>query len=154
MAEVRDPFRFATESKFAGWCGTGAVALSSGELAGAPVRHRLDFGGNHRINNVLYIASVTQHRDIERPAATSTASSAWARPDEKHDALTNDTPPTDSSAACGTTKNDASRRHFNPRLTDRVGGDESEAISARIDALYGQAQKRRFGSEGGVTVLV
>ena len=65
MAEVRDPFRFATESKFARWCGTGAVALSSGEGAGAPVRHRLDFGGNHRINSVLYIASVTQHRDID-----------------------------------------------------------------------------------------
>ena len=65
FAEVGDPFRFATESKFARWCGTGAVALSSGEGAGAPVRHRLDFGGNRRINSVLYIASVTQHRDID-----------------------------------------------------------------------------------------
>ena len=31
VVEVGDPFRFASESKFARWCGTGAVALSSGE---------------------------------------------------------------------------------------------------------------------------
>ena len=65
LAEVGDPFRFATESKFARWCGTGAVALSSGEGKGMPVRHRLDFGGNRRINSVLYIASVTQQRDVD-----------------------------------------------------------------------------------------
>jgi hypothetical protein len=55
----------ARESKFARWCGTGAVALSSGEGDGQPVKHRLDFGGNHRINSMLYIASVTQHRDLD-----------------------------------------------------------------------------------------
>jgi transposase len=65
LAEVGNPFRFARESKFARWSGTGAVALSSGEGAGVPVRHRLDFGGNRRINSVLYIASVVQHRDID-----------------------------------------------------------------------------------------
>jgi transposase len=63
LAEVGDPFRFARESKFARWSGTGAVALSSGEGDGPPVRHRLDFRGNRRINSVLYIASVTQQRD-------------------------------------------------------------------------------------------
>jgi transposase len=63
LAEVGDPLRFATESKFARWCGTGAVALSSGEGKGMSVRHRLDFGGNRRINSVLYIASVNQQRD-------------------------------------------------------------------------------------------
>lgn len=67
ICEVADPFRFARESKFARWCGTGAVALSSGEGDGEPVKHRLDFRGNRRINSVLYIASVTQQRD--RPDA-------------------------------------------------------------------------------------
>lgn len=62
VCEVGDPFRFARESKFARWCGTGAIALSSGEGSGQPVKHRLDFGGNRRINSVLYIASVTQQR--------------------------------------------------------------------------------------------
>ncbi|MCP3938888.1 MAG: IS110 family transposase [Actinomycetia bacterium] len=67
VCEVGDPFRFARESKFARWCGTGAVALSSGEGTDQPVKHRLDFGGNRRINSVLHIASVTQARD--RPDA-------------------------------------------------------------------------------------
>jgi len=65
LSEVGDPFRFARESKFARWSGTGAVAVSSGEGDGLPVRHRLDFGGNRRINSVLYIASVTQQRDVD-----------------------------------------------------------------------------------------
>ncbi len=64
LAEVGDPFRFARESKFARWSGTGAVALSSGEGDGRPRKHRLDHGGNRRINRVLYIASVVQHRDL------------------------------------------------------------------------------------------
>ena len=62
VVEVGDPFRFASESKFARWCGTGAVALSSGEGNAAPLRHRLDYGGNRRINSVLYTASITQQR--------------------------------------------------------------------------------------------
>jgi transposase len=65
LVEVGDPFRFASESKFARWCGTGAVAMSSGEGQGRPVRHRLDFGGNRRVNSTLYIASVTQQRDVD-----------------------------------------------------------------------------------------
>jgi hypothetical protein len=64
IVEVGDPFRFMRESKFARWCGTGAIALSSGEGAGLPVKHRLDFRGNRRINSVLYITSVTQQRHI------------------------------------------------------------------------------------------
>ena len=62
LAEVGDPTRFASEAKFAKWCGTGAIALSSGEGAGSPKRHRLDFGGNRRVNSMIYMASVTQHR--------------------------------------------------------------------------------------------
>jgi len=63
LAEVGDPFRFARESRFARWCGTGAVAVSSGEGDAKPLKHRLDFRGNRRINSVLYVASVTQQRD-------------------------------------------------------------------------------------------
>lgn len=69
LVEVGDPFRFATEAKFARWCGVAAVALSSGEGSNRPVRHRLDFRGNRRINSVLYIASVTQQRDIDAARA-------------------------------------------------------------------------------------
>jgi transposase len=62
LVEVGDPHRFATEAKFARWCGTAAVALSSGEGDGVPKRHRLDFRGNRRVNSVLHIVSVTQAR--------------------------------------------------------------------------------------------
>ena len=56
-------------SEFARWCGTGAVALSSGEGNGQPAKHRLDFRGNRRINSVLHIASVTQARRQPEAAA-------------------------------------------------------------------------------------
>ena len=69
LCEVGDPHRFDRESKFARWCGTGAVALSSGEGTGDPVKHRLDFRGNRRINSVLHIASVTQQRNQPQAAA-------------------------------------------------------------------------------------
>ena len=69
LCKVGDPHRFDRESKFARWSGTGAVALSSGEGAGNPVKHRLDFRGNRRINSVLYIASVTQQRSQPDAAA-------------------------------------------------------------------------------------
>lgn len=65
LVVVGDPFRFARESKFARWRGTGAVTLSSAEGDGIPAKHRLDHRGNRRINSVLYIASVTQHRDLD-----------------------------------------------------------------------------------------
>jgi transposase len=40
LVEIGDPFGFSTESKFARWCGTGAVALSPGEGKRQPVKHR------------------------------------------------------------------------------------------------------------------
>ncbi len=69
LCEVGDPARFDRESKFARWSGTGAVALSSGEGSGDPVKHRLDFRGNRRVNSVLHIASVTQARQQPDAAA-------------------------------------------------------------------------------------
>ena len=69
LCEVGDPRSFDRESKFARWSGTGAVALSSGEGTGDPIKHRLDFRGNRRINSVLYIASVTQQRSQPEAAA-------------------------------------------------------------------------------------
>ena len=62
LCEVGDPSRFSSEAKFARWCGVGAVALSSGEGKSQVMRHRLDMGGNRRINSVFYTVSVTQSR--------------------------------------------------------------------------------------------
>lgn len=63
LVEVGNPFRFATEAKFSRWCGVSPIAMSSAEGNSEPIAHRLDFGGNRRINSVLYVASIVQHRD-------------------------------------------------------------------------------------------
>jgi transposase len=106
IVEVGDPFRFVRESKFARWCGTDLIALSSREGAGLPVKHRLDFRGNRRTNSVLYITSVTQQRDIADARSTSTASSAKERPAEP----TSATSPTEPSDECGKTSQTAQHR--------------------------------------------
>ena len=115
VVEVGDPFRFASESKFARWCGTGAVALSSGEGSGTPVRHRLDYGGNRRINSVLYIASVTQQRAQQRrPHLPRPQARQRARPAAQPAEPTSDTSPTASSDACGKTNHDDTNEHSPP----------------------------------------
>jgi transposase len=104
LCEVGDPFRFDRESKFARWSGTGAVALSSGEGTNEPVRHRLDFRGNRKINSVLHIASVVQQRD--QPHARTYLARKQAEGKTKREARrhTNAISPTGSSVECGETK--------------------------------------------------
>lgn len=60
VAQIGDPTRFRTESAFARWCGVAPVAVSTGEGAGQPRRHRLDLLGNRTVNRILYTMSVTQ----------------------------------------------------------------------------------------------
>lgn len=60
VAQIGDPTRFRTESAFARWCGVAPVAVSTGEGAGPPRRHRLDLLGNRTVNRILYTMSVTQ----------------------------------------------------------------------------------------------
>jgi len=62
LTEIGDAHRFTTEGRLARWCGIAPVALSSGEGDGPPRRHRLDLGGNRRVNSVLHIVHVTQAR--------------------------------------------------------------------------------------------
>jgi len=62
LTEIGDPHRFRTEARFARWCGVAPVAMSSGEGDGPPRNHRLDLGGNRRVNSVLHIVHVTQAR--------------------------------------------------------------------------------------------
>jgi len=114
ICEVGDPFRFARESKFARWCGTGAVALSSGEGNSEPVKHRLDFRGNRRINSTLHIASVTQQRD-------------------RHDARTY----LDRKTREGKTRREARRahkRHLANRVIRRMWKDETARNGALTTA--------------------
>jgi hypothetical protein len=62
LTDIGDPHRFSTEGRFARWCGVAPVAMSSGEGDGPPRSHRLDLGGNRRVNSVLHIVHVTQAR--------------------------------------------------------------------------------------------
>ncbi|MDN5805203.1 MAG: IS110 family transposase, partial [Microlunatus sp.] len=62
MVEIGDPCRFTTEAQFARWCGAAPIAVSSGEGDLAPRRHRLDLGGNRRVNSILHSIHVTQLR--------------------------------------------------------------------------------------------
>lgn len=66
LVETGDPRRF-TEGGYARFNGTAPIPVSSGEGDGEPVRHRLNRGGNRRINAVL-------HRMARHPVALRTAS--------------------------------------------------------------------------------
>jgi transposase len=58
LAEVVDIDRYLTRDAFASANGTAPLAASSGRT----VRHRLNRGGNRRLNYALYIMAITQAR--------------------------------------------------------------------------------------------
>lgn len=58
LAEVGDIRRFRTRHHFASYTGTAPIDVSSGENN----RHRLNRGGNRRLNHALHIAAVVQIR--------------------------------------------------------------------------------------------
>lgn len=60
LTEVGDPTRFPTKDKFAMANGTAPIEASSGRIK----RHRLNRGGNRRLNRAIHIAALTQ---ISRP---------------------------------------------------------------------------------------
>jgi transposase len=62
LVEVGDPRRFAGEGGFARFNGTAPLPASSAEGDHEPKRHRLNRGGNRRINAVLHRMAVTQLR--------------------------------------------------------------------------------------------
>ena len=62
LVEVGDPRRFTGEGGFARFNGTAPLPASSAEGDGEPVRHRLNRGGNRRVNACLHRMAVTQLR--------------------------------------------------------------------------------------------
>lgn len=61
LVEIGDPRRF-TEGGFARFNGTAPIPASSGEGAGPPVRHRLNRGGNRRVNAAIHRMAMVQLR--------------------------------------------------------------------------------------------
>ena len=62
LVEVGDPRRFTGEGGFARFNGTAPLPASSAEGDGEPIRHRLNRGGNRRVNACLHRIAVTQLR--------------------------------------------------------------------------------------------
>jgi transposase len=61
LLETGDARRFS-EAGFARYNGTAPIPASSGEAGGPPVRHRLNPGGNRRLNAALHRAAMIQLR--------------------------------------------------------------------------------------------
>ncbi len=62
LGEVGDVRRFPTPAAFAANNGTAPIAASSGRTQ----RHRLNRGGNRRLNRALYFVALTQARHEPR----------------------------------------------------------------------------------------
>jgi len=58
LGEVGDVRRFADRHKFAAANGTAPIPASSGRVQ----RHRLNHGGNRRLDRALYVVAITQAR--------------------------------------------------------------------------------------------
>lgn len=84
LVEVGDARRL-TEGGFARFNGTAPLAASSGEGEDDPVRHRLNRGGNRRVNVVLHSMAVTQLR--WDPRAQKIYADARARGHTKKEAM-------------------------------------------------------------------
>ena len=84
LVEVGDPRRF-TEGGLARFNGTAPLPASSAEGPGKPIRHRLNRGGNRRLNKVLHLMAVTQLRG--EPRAQDIYADARRRGKSKKEAM-------------------------------------------------------------------
>jgi transposase len=83
LVETGDPRRF-TDGGFGNFSGTAPIPACTGD-AGDPVRHRLNRGGNRRVNSILHIMAVTQLR--HHPPARELYDRARARGKTRREAL-------------------------------------------------------------------
>jgi transposase len=83
LVETGDPRRF-TDGGFGNFSGTAPIPASTGD-AGDPVRHRLNRGGNRRVNSILHTMAVTQLR--HHPPARELYDRARARGKTRREAL-------------------------------------------------------------------
>jgi len=81
----------------------GCWALGEGD--GEPERHRLDLGGNRRVNSVLQTLHITQARCHQPAKAYVAAKRAEHKTAREPAAPTSGCSPTSSSGACGPTTN-------------------------------------------------
>jgi transposase len=85
LVETGDPRRFAGEAGFARFNGTAPLPASSAEGDDEPKRHRLNRGGNRRVNAVLHRMALTQLRS--QPPARQIYDDARRRGHTKKEAM-------------------------------------------------------------------
>jgi transposase len=96
LGEVGDIHRFATADHFAAANGTAPIPVASGRTD----RHRLNRGGNRRLNYALHCMALTQATWEPRAVAYLAASRLKARPGEKPCAASSGGYPTSCSPPC------------------------------------------------------
>lgn len=84
LVEVGDPARF-TDGGFGRFSGTAPIPASSGEGTDQPRRHRLNRGGNRRVNAILHRMAITQLRCD--PRAQTLVAGARRRGHTKREAI-------------------------------------------------------------------
>ena len=102
LLETGDIRRF-TEAGFARFNGTAPIPATSGEAGGEPVRHRLNRGGNRRLNATLHRAAMIQLRCEPRARQLHDRAASTATPAGKPCASSSGTSPTSSIAPCSET---------------------------------------------------
>jgi transposase len=100
LGEVGDVTRFPTAASFAAGNGTSPIPASSGRTD----RHRLDRGGNRRLNRALYTVALTQTRHEPRARAYLDRKRAEGRHDERPCAVSSAGSPTLSTASSSRTR--------------------------------------------------
>ncbi len=83
LVETGDVRRF-TEAGFARFTGTAPIPATSGEGGGQPVRHRLNRGGNRRLNAVLHRMAMIQLRRTASPSSARQRPPARSHPPRGH----------------------------------------------------------------------
>jgi transposase len=66
LADTGDVARFTDRNRFASWTGTALLDASSGEH----IRHKLPRAGNRRMDQVLYVAAISQIRQDRHVPST------------------------------------------------------------------------------------
>ena len=103
LCEVGDPHRFATESKFARWCGTGAVALDPAREAVNPFATASTSAATAPSTRCSTSPRSPRPATTPAPAPTSPERPPKARRHGRPGGPTSGTSRTESSAECGRT---------------------------------------------------
>jgi transposase len=105
LVEVGDPTRFATEARFARWCGAAPLAVSSEKATVTPCGTASIWAATAGSTRCCTPCTSPRRAATSPPRTTWPPSAPSTRPPEKPAAPTSGCSPTSSSGACGPTTN-------------------------------------------------